>query len=466
MWRRSAAAMSGGDRRLIVGGAFSRLLPAIAPPSLCRLPRVRDGEYNARLVPTKRRCIRRCVRRTQPLVLPPIRPAPMTDDTNEDDVNGDDDDAEEYDDDADDADDDDGEYGFGIDSVVSHPHLVLNLSTVRAAPRMSMSVDMSGDISGGRFGAADADADDVTQCAPECACTTKWAAGTSSDPNFASRKSMEDALISDAHFVEADGASSALYAVFDGHGGPQVAMILKRHFRHILREHLTTRADDMSAALTATFDSIDSRLRTIRRFARCGSTAAVCLIRQTRDGAGHNVRDLFFANVGDSATIMVYRTPQPRPRVPLPQISRAQSVDDAARKSCLYEVMSYAHTCYDVSECERIRQSGGHVFLNRVNGTLAVTRSFGDNNSKAFGVSAAPFIKHIRMTECDGETRVVLACDGVWDVMTADDVADLVNACGSRRLTCDETAESIIKESLNRGTTDNVSCIVVQLGRM
>ncbi|CAG4988496.1 unnamed protein product [Parnassius apollo] len=56
----------------------------------------------------------------------------------------------------------------------------------------------------------------------------------------------------------------------------------------------------------------------------------------------------------------------------------------------------------------------------RVNGQLAVSRAIGDANYKPY-VTAQP---EIALVELDGdEDFIVVACDGLWDFVTEDEVA-------------------------------------------
>lgn len=55
------------------------------------------------------------------------------------------------------------------------------------------------------------------------------------------------------------------------------------------------------------------------------------------------------------------------------------------------------------------------VFGDRVGGSLAVTRAFGDHSLKRDGVTAKPFInKHVLKPF---DKFLVMASDGVWDVL-------------------------------------------------
>lgn len=72
------------------------------------------------------------------------------------------------------------------------------------------------------------------------------------------RQSMEDAHICESEF----DTDTQLYAVFDGHGGFEVALFAEKHFGRILKENPAYSAKDFPTALTETFMKIDEFLRT------------------------------------------------------------------------------------------------------------------------------------------------------------------------------------------------------------
>jgi serine/threonine protein phosphatase PrpC len=55
--------------------------------------------------------------------------------------------------------------------------------------------------------------------------------------------------------------------------------------------------------------------------------------------------------------------------------------------------------------------------------------------------------------------KLIIACDGVWDVMTDQMAADIYARCRDPI----EAARVIKAEALKRGTTDNVSVMCVEL---
>lgn len=97
------------------------------------------------------------------------------------------------------------------------------------------------------------------------------------------------------------------------------------------------------------------------------------------------------------------------------------------------------------SEKERIVKAGGSVMVQRVNGSLAVSRALGDyeyKNVEGMGpceqlVSPEPEI-FVRDRDDGLDEFLVLACDGIWDVMTNEDLCQYIH---SRLLLTDDLQE-------------------------
>lgn len=101
------------------------------------------------------------------------------------------------------------------------------------------------------------------------------------------------------------------------------------------------------------------------------------------------------------------------------------------------EPMSYDHKPTNATERERILKADSFVEFGRVNGTLAVSRAFGDLSYKgstkvppeAQAVTALPDIKRQKLQSNDYTNHysfLILACDGVWDVMTNEQATQYV----------------------------------------
>lgn len=103
----------------------------------------------------------------------------------------------------------------------------------------------------------------------------------------------------------------------------------------------------------------------------------------------------------------------------------------ASINGCVQE-LSHDHKPNNEQEMKRISAAGGWVEFNRVNGNLALSRALGDfvfkrNETKKAEeqiVTALPDIEIKDITK-DHEF-LVLACDGIWDVMSNEEVLEFV----------------------------------------
>lgn len=94
--------------------------------------------------------------------------------------------------------------------------------------------------------------------------------------------------------------------------------------------------------------------------------------------------------------------------------------------------LSFDHKPNNELESKRIKEAGGWVAFNRVNGSLALSRALGDfvykqNEEKKPEeqiVTAYPDVEVFDLTQ-DHEF-IVLACDGIWDVMSNEQVLEFV----------------------------------------
>lgn len=91
--------------------------------------------------------------------------------------------------------------------------------------------------------------------------------------------------------------------------------------------------------------------------------------------------------------------------------------------------MSLDHKPEDQIEFDRIKLAGGRVTVDgRVNGGLNLSRAIGDHGYKTNKalpaedqmISAMPDVKKITLTSED--EFMILACDGIWNFMTSEEV--------------------------------------------
>ena len=94
--------------------------------------------------------------------------------------------------------------------------------------------------------------------------------------------------------------------------------------------------------------------------------------------------------------------------------------------------LSFDHKPTNTAEMQRIQKAGGFVTGGRVNGNLALSRAIGDFDFKQNAqvapedqaISAKPDIITTQLQPEDD--FLVLACDGIWDCMSNDEVIAFV----------------------------------------
>lgn len=243
------------------------------------------------------------------------------------------------------------------------------------------------------------------------------------------RMTMED-----AHDVKiSENESLAVFGVFDGHGGDDIAKMLKsrlvtaifRSFNKLLRSNPDAPLLSFIKIMKDCFFQVDSSLPE-EQATNCGSTAIISAVVAKRF--------ILVANTGDSRAIL--------------------SLPGGAPKTLLFD-----HKPCTMGERVRIENSGGYVINGRVNEVLALSRAFGDRSFKLPWLSLGPTGRHNAYLESNRhlmkknlvalppelfqvsvepdvlvyDTRyllvpefLILACDGIWDCFTNDQLISLI----------------------------------------
>ena len=239
------------------------------------------------------------------------------------------------------------------------------------------------------------------------------------DKNLKYRQSMEDIGVMLPDFIPEKKYS--LFGIFDGHGGNDVVKYIKNRLPEIIKANLTknNNYDSIENNLTSSFHKIDEELK-FYDSEHTGSTATILLFQD-------NI--VYCANVGDSTAFIVY--------------------DNFIKK------ISIDHKCTDPKEEERILLSGGKITKNRVMGQLVLSRCLGDLYCKKYGVSNIP---DISVNKLEGNVKyVVVASDGVWDVVKENELLQL----SKNRKNAEGFCKDLVKLAIDKDTKDNVSCIVI-----
>ncbi|SAM07630.1 hypothetical protein [Absidia glauca] len=254
------------------------------------------------------------------------------------------------------------------------------------------------------------------------------------------RISMEDAHTTIPEYKD---TKTSFFAVFDGHGGSEVAKYSGEHLHHRIMDSDAFRQKKVHDALKQGYLGIDDDLRAdpIMEHVPSGCTAVSALI--TEDD------DLYVANAGDSRAVLC--------------------TDGRAI------ALSEDHKPTNEKETQRIKNAGGHVEFGRVNGNLALSRALGDFEFKQNetlpateqAVTADPDITEHHLTKKDD--FLIIACDGIWDCMTNQEAVNFVRTGLGKKQDLREICETMMDHCLASETDvggygcDNMTVIVVAL---
>lgn len=134
------------------------------------------------------------------------------------------------------------------------------------------------------------------------------------------------------------------------------------------------------------------------------------------------------------------------------------------------------HKPTDPTERARIEECGGTIVwcgekdlfdqpvldqgVYRINGNLAVSRTIGDRAERPY-VTADSEIIAVPLHE--GDSFVVLASDGLWDVLGSAEVVDYIQSFLVQGHKHEEIATLVVQEALGHGAYDNITVVIVWL---
>lgn len=238
------------------------------------------------------------------------------------------------------------------------------------------------------------------------------------------RSNMEDFHHSQFKRDPRTGEMIGLFGVFDGHGGPNAADYVRSNLFINLMQHAKF-SSDLVDAITEAYENTDSQYlkQDSNNNRDDGCTAVTAVLIGQR---------LLVANVGDSRAVLC------RAGKALP--------------------LSIDHKPNAREERQRIENAGGVVVWAgtwRVGGVLAVSRAFGDRPLKRY-VIPTPDIKEELLTSED--EFLILASDGLWDVVSNQDATAIIRDI----LDSEKAAKRLTEEAFQRGSNDNISCVVIR----
>ena len=240
------------------------------------------------------------------------------------------------------------------------------------------------------------------------------------------KSKMEDFHLIIDNFMSSN--KKGYFSLFDGHGIDCIEPIKYAicRFPNILIENLQNSNNNFEQSLINSFQKIDNELKKYSQIENCGSTATIILIDK-------ELNLIYSANVGDSKSILI-------------------------NKNRTYKNLTTEHKVEsNYEENERIKKIGGMIFNGRLFGQLVLSRALGDFSLKNNGLISIPSIHKIFLNEDD--CFIVIASDGIWDVLSEDEITNI--CIDNFYLNCDELGKFIVKKAIDKGSEDNISCIIV-----
>lgn len=197
-------------------------------------------------------------------------------------------------------------------------------------------------------------------------------------------------------------------------------------------QHPSQLLEEWREACTNAFNAMDNELK-LQAGMDCSfsGTTAVCAIKQGKD--------LIIANLGDSRAVLATMSGTGF-------LKAVQLTTD--QKPCVPQ------------EAERIKRSEGRVFaLKEEPGVmrvwlpgedcpgLAMARALGDARLKRHGVISTPQVTGHRVTAAD--LFIILATDGVWDVLSNEEVVSIVCATPRKQ----HASKAVVEAAVQRWKT-------------
>ncbi|KAJ7951996.1 Protein phosphatase 2C family protein [Quillaja saponaria] len=294
------------------------------------------------------------------------------------------------------------------------------------------------------------------------------------------------ATMEDAHAAYPDlDASTSFFGVYDGHGGKAVAKFCAKYLHQQVLKHEACVAGDLSTSLQKSFLRMDEMMRGQRGWRELAilgdkiekfSGMIEGLIWSPKNGeVNHHVDDWPFEegphsdfsgpNSGCTACVAIIRNNQ-------------LIVSNAGDSRC---VLSRKGQAYNLSkdhkpdleiEKDRILKAGGFIQVGRVNGSLNLARAIGDAEFKQNKflpaekqiVTAYPDITSVEL--CDDDEFLVIACDGIWDCMSSQQLVDFVQGQlkteNKLSTVCEKVFDRCLAPTTGGEGCDNMTMILIQ----
>lgn len=242
-----------------------------------------------------------------------------------------------------------------------------------------------------------------------------------------------------------------LYAVYDGHGSPQVSKFIKerihKYFAHKQCNFKPENSAHCNGTIKYVYDLLQQKLEQKLPVSKTSGSTALTIIQYAKDGIFSQLKII---NLGDCRAVL-------------------------CKHNNMHQQLTKDHKPMEWDEYKRIKDMGGTIEIAaynipRING-LSVSKSFGDIECKPH-VSHIPEIFDYELSVENGTIKdkfMIIACDGLWDVLSNQEAVNFVLFRLdeiSQLATCDNAGKNNIalmlgKHAIEKGSEDNISISII-----
>ncbi|XP_028781043.1 probable protein phosphatase 2C 21 [Neltuma alba] len=295
------------------------------------------------------------------------------------------------------------------------------------------------------------------------------------------RATMEDAHAAHLNLDE----STSFFGVYDGHGGKAVAKFCAKYLHRQVLKNEAYVAGDIGTSLQKTFLRMDEMMRGQRGWRELAvlgdnieklSGMLEGFIWSPRGGDGNDHSDDWVLEEGPHSD---FTGPSSGCTACVAVIQGNQLVvANAGDSRCVISRKGQAHNLSkdhkpDLEvERDRILKAGGFIQVGRVNGSLNLARAIGDMEFKQNKflpaekqiVTADPDITSVEL--CDDDEFLVIACDGIWDCMSSQQLVDFIHLQlkteNKLSAVCEKVFDRCLSPTAGGEGCDNMTMILVQ----
>jgi serine/threonine protein phosphatase PrpC len=221
-----------------------------------------------------------------------------------------------------------------------------------------------------------------------------------------------------------------LFGIYDGHGGDKIS----KYLSEVIPLYYCSKDKKYPFSKKYhdnVFIDIQNKILKLKDGNSSGSTCLLNIMYKYDDELHFNT-----VNLGDSRLVIVYNSGNHK------QVSNDHKPDDKIEKT-------------------RIEKIGGEVYKDSEGvyriGDLSLSRAFGDGDNAPY-ISQTPDVYYNKVTK--NTKYIVMACDGLWDVIENKDLFELLESYKSNN--SKNLAVNLANEALKKGSYDNVSIIIIE----